>query len=131
MKKIDHIAIAVRSLSEATKTFEALGLKLSTTHEVPAMKVQTRFSKIGDTQIELISPSSKDSVVQKFLEKRGEGLHHICFEVKDIEASLKELEKKGFQLVHKKPQKGSQGRVAFLQPQSTHGVLIELIQKVK
>ena len=60
MKKIDHIAIAVRSLSEATKTFEALGLKLSTTHEVPAMKVQTRFSKIGDTQIELISPSSKD-----------------------------------------------------------------------
>ena len=131
MKKIDHIAIAVRDLKEAAKTFEALGLKLSTSHEVSNMKVDTKFAQIGDTHIELISPTSKDSVVEKFLEKRGEGLHHICFEVENIEMELKVLEKKGFQLVHKEPQKGARGKVAFLHPQSTHGVLIELIQKVK
>ncbi len=129
MKKIDHIAIAVRDLKEASKTFEALGLKLSTSHEVSSMKVQAKFAKIGDTQIELISPTSKDSVVEKFLEKRGEGLHHICFEVENIETTLKELEEKGFQLINKEPQAGAQGRVAFLHPKSTHGVLIELIQR--
>ena len=129
MKKIDHIAIAVRDLQEATKTFEALGLKLSPSYEVSNMKVEARFSKIGDTQIELISPTGKDSVVKKFLEKRGEGLHHICFEVENIETSLKELQKKGFQLVNKESQQGAAGRVAFLHPKSSHGVLIELIQK--
>ena len=129
MKKIDHIAIAVRDLKAASKTFEALGLKLSTSHEVSSMKVQAKFAKIGDTQIELISPTSKDSVVEKFLEKRGEGLHHICFEVENIETTLKELEEKGFQLINKEPQAGAQGRVAFLHPKSTHGVLIELIQR--
>ncbi len=129
MKKLHHIAIAVSDLKKASETFRKLGFKMGSSHPVPGMKVNALFTQVGETQIEFIQPTNPDSTVAKFLERRGEGLHHLCFEVPDIEASLKDYEKKGFVLINKKPEIGAQGKVAFLHPKSTNGVLIELIEK--
>ncbi|MBI2608478.1 MAG: methylmalonyl-CoA epimerase [Deltaproteobacteria bacterium] len=129
MKKVDHIAIAVSDLEKAKKTFKKLGFSFEETHEVSAMKVETAFAKIGESHIELITPTSKDSTVKKFLQKKGEGIHHICFEVTNIEASIQKMKEKGFQPIYDKPQKGAQGLVTFLHPKETHGVLVELIQR--
>jgi methylmalonyl-CoA epimerase len=138
IKKIDHIAIVVRSIEEALQTYEgALGLELTDVKEVPEQAVRIAFLPVGESEIELVEPLtantstklSTGSGVARFLEKRGEGLHHICFEVDDIEAVLQDLAAKGIQLIDEQPRQGAHGRVAFLHPESAHGVLIELIEK--
>ena len=130
MKKIDHIAIAVHSIEEALQAYEgALGLELADVGEVSEQAVRVAFLPMGESELELVEPLTSDSGVAKFLEKRGEGIHHICFEVGDIEAALQNLAAKGARLIDKQPRQGAHGRVAFLHPKSTHGVLIELIEK--
>ena len=130
LKKIDHIAIVVRSIEEALKVYrDALGLPLAHVQEVPEQKVKIAFLPIGDCEIELVEPTAADSGVARFLEKRGEGLHHVCFEVEDIEAALRDLAAKGLRLIDRQPRQGAIGRVAFLHPKSAHGVLIELVEK--
>ena len=146
IKKIDHLAIVVRSIEEALQTYEvALGLELTDVKEVPEQAVKVAFLPVGESEIELVEPLATDilrpssvqastklstgSGVARFLEKRGEGLHHVCFEVDDIEAALQDLAAKGIRLIDEQPRQGAHGRVAFLHPKSTHGVLIELIEK--
>ena len=130
IKKIDHIAIIVRNIEEALQVYEgALGLELTEITEVPEQAVRVAFLPVGESEIELVEPLSTSSGVAKFLEKRGEGLHHICLEVEDIEAALRDLAATGVRLIDEQPRQGAHGRVAFLHPKSTHGVLIELIEK--
>jgi methylmalonyl-CoA epimerase len=138
IKKIDHIAIVVHSIEEALQVYEgALGLELAEVEEVPEQAVRVAFLPIGESEIELVEPLTTDtsaklstsSGVAKFLEKRGEGVHHICLEVDDIEAALHDLAAKGMRLIDEQPRQGAHGRVAFLHPKSAHGVLIELIEK--
>ena len=130
IKKIDHIAIVVRSIEEALPTYEgALGLELTEVEEMPEQAVKIAFLPVGESEIELVEPLTTDSGVARFLEKRGEGLHHICLEVEDIEAALQDLAAKGVRLIDEQPRQGAHGRVAFLHPKSAHGVLIELIEK--
>jgi methylmalonyl-CoA epimerase len=129
--KIDHIAIAVQNLDEAIKVYRgALGLELAGEEEVPEQGVRVAFLPIGDTRLELLEPLSSESPVAKFLEKRGEGIHHICLEVEDLEKALAELASKGVKLIDEKPRLGAHGRkMAFVHPKSLHGVLLELYQK--
>jgi methylmalonyl-CoA epimerase len=130
IKKIDHIAIVVRSIEEALRTYEgALGLELTDVEEVPEQAVKVAFLPVGDSKIELVEPTTTDSGIAKFLESKGEGMHHICLEVEDIEAVLQDLAAKGIQLIDEQPRQGAHGRIAFLHPKSAHGVLIELIEK--
>jgi methylmalonyl-CoA epimerase len=138
IKKIDHIGVAVHSIEEALRTYEgALGLELANVEEVPEQAVKVAFLPVGDSEIELVEPTTTDtstklstsSGIAKFLEKRGEGLHHVCLEVEDIEAALQDLAAKGIRLIDEQPRRGAHGRVAFLHPKSAHGVLIELIEK--
>jgi methylmalonyl-CoA epimerase len=107
-----------------------LGLERGKRYDVPEMKVSVLFRPVGDTNLEFLEPRSEDSAVAKFLERRGEGIHHICFEVDDIEESMREMERQGATLIDKKPRPGAGGHlVAFVHPKSTHGALIELKQK--
>jgi len=130
LKKVDHIGIVVRDIEEALKVFrDALGLPLAHVQEVPEQAVKVAFLPVGDCEIELVEPTTADSGVARFLERRGEGLHHLCFEVDDIEAALRELAAKGFRLMDKQPRQGAMGRVTFLHPKNAHGVLIELVEK--
>jgi len=130
IKRVDHIGIVVRSIEEALKVYRyALGLPLARVQEVPEQAVKIAFLPVGDGEIELVEPTTADSGVARFLEKRGEGLHHICFEVEDIEAALRDLAAKGLRLIDKEPRQETLGRVAFLHPKSAHGVLIELMEK--
>jgi len=130
IKKIDHIAIVVRSIEEAQQVYEgALGLELTDVKEMPEQAVRIAFLPVGESEVELVEPLTAESGVAKFLEKRGEGLHHICFEVDDIEAALRDLAAKGIRLIDQQPRRGAHGRVAFLHPKSAHGVLIELVEK--
>ncbi|OGQ18354.1 MAG: methylmalonyl-CoA epimerase [Deltaproteobacteria bacterium RIFCSPHIGHO2_02_FULL_40_11] len=129
-KKIDHIGIAVHNLKKACETYKALGLKVSKIEAVSDMNVNVAFLPVGDTRFELLEPLHKDSVISKFLEKKGEGVHHICLEVEDIEAASKELMQSGFQVLYPKAKKGAEGAwVNFLHPKSTHGILIEICCK--
>lgn len=128
---LDHIGIAVRSI-EGAKIYRALGLDVDHTETVDTQKVRTAFLSVGDSNIELLEPVSADSPVAKFIEKRGEGIHHICFRVDDIEAHLDRLKKEGYRLINEAPVPGAHGcRVAFLHPAAGNGVLIELSQKTK
>jgi lactoylglutathione lyase/methylmalonyl-CoA/ethylmalonyl-CoA epimerase len=130
IKKIDHIAIVVRSIEEALQVYEgAMGIELTEVEEVPEQAVRVAFLPVGESKLELVEPLTMDSGVAKFLEKRGEGMHHICLEVEDIEAALQDLAAKGVRLIDEQPRQGAHGRVAFLHPKSAHGVLIELIEK--
>ncbi len=127
--KLDHIGVAVVSIDDALAIYRALGLQEAHREEVPTQKVVTAFLPVGESRIELIEPASEDSPVAKFLGKRGQGVHHICFAVRDIEAALKELESRGFRLLNSRPVPGADGkRVAFLHPDSGNGVLIELAE---
>ncbi len=127
--KIDHIGVAVVSIDDALPIYRALGLQEARREEVPTQKVVTAFLPVGESRIELLEPTSEDSPVAKFLKKRGQGIHHICFAVEDIEAAIKDLELKGFRLLHSRPVPGANGKqVAFLHPDSGHGVLIELAE---
>lgn len=131
LKKVDHVAILVRDIEEALKVYrDALGLPLARIQEVPEQQVKVASLPVGDCKIELIEPTTADSGVARFLEKRGEGLHHICFEVDDIEAALRDLAAKDLRPIDEKPRRGAMGRMAFVHPKSAHGVLIELVEKV-
>lgn len=127
IQKIDHIGIAVRSLTEAVKFYEtALGLKCERHEEIPSQKVRTAFFRVGETYLELIEPTAPDGPIAKFLEKKGEGIHHIALCTDDIEGQLQKAAEFGCELVHSVPVTGAGGkRVAFLHPKSTHGVLTE------
>lgn len=125
---LDHIGIAVRSL-EAAKIYEDLGLAVDHVETVATQGVRTAFLPVGDSRLELLEPTGPDSPVAKFIEKRGEGIHHICFRVANIEAELEKLKAKGYRLVDETPVPGAHGcRVAFLHPSAGNGVLIELSQ---
>lgn len=132
MKKIEHIGIAVKDLDRSNSLFESLfGKAPYKIEEVPTEGVITSFFKSGPNKIELVAASDPDSPIARFIEKRGEGVHHIAFLVKDIHAEMKRLESEGFILVNDKPKKGADNKwVVFLHPKSTNGVLIELCQEI-
>ena len=126
---LDHIGIAVRSL-EAAKIYADLGLKIDHVENVETQGVKTAFLSVGDSNLELLEPLSPQSAVAKFIEKRGEGIHHICFRVTNIEEHLDRLKKQGYRLINEAPVPGAHGcRVAFLHPAAGNGVLIELSEK--
>jgi len=128
---VDHIAIVVRDIQEALKVYrDALGLEVSEIKEVPDQGVQVAFLPMGETRLELVQPTSEESGVARFLEKRGEGIHHICLKVRDIEAALKQLSKAGLKLIDEKPRIGIHGqKLAFVHPKSLCGVLLELYEE--
>lgn len=127
--KIDHIGIVVRDIQTALKVYEtALGLPLKEILHVPDQEVKVAFLPIGESNLELVQPTAENTGVAKFLDKRGEGIHHISIEVADIESSLAQLKAQGVQLIDEVPRQGAHGRVAFIHPKGTHGVLIELIE---
>ncbi|MCD4679288.1 MAG: methylmalonyl-CoA epimerase [Bacteroidales bacterium] len=127
---IEHIGIAVRSLDESIPYYEkVLGLKCYAIEEVGDQKVKTAFFMVGQTKIELLETTDDEGPIGKFLDKKGEGIHHIAFAVKDIEDALKETESKGIRLIDKTPRKGAEKLdIAFLHPKSTYGVLTELCE---
>jgi methylmalonyl-CoA epimerase len=131
--KIDHLGIATKGIDEALKFWEnALGLEKTHTETVEEQKVRVAMLPLGETRIELLEPTSEDSPISKFLEKRGGGIHHIAVEVEDIEASLAKLKADGMRLIDEKPKIGAEGcLIAFVHPASTSGVLLELVQKIK
>ena len=131
LKNIDHIGIAVANLQESLSFWEtSLGIELHGIEEVAEQNVRTAFLPVGDTEIELLEPTSADSSVARFIEKHGEGLHHIAIRVDDIEAALAEMKAKGIQLIDEKPRNGASGaRIAFVHPKATHGVLLELCER--
>lgn len=127
---LDHIGVAVASLAEALPFYEALGLTVTGTDEVPAQGVKVAFLPVGDGQVELLEPTGPESPIAKHIERRGPGLHHICLRVEDIEASMATLKTQGFRLLSDEPQDGAHGcRICFVHPKSTGGVLLELSQK--
>lgn len=128
---LDHIGIAVESLVEGSKFYQALGFKNLHVEEVPTEKVKVGMYELANkARVELLEPTTPDSAVAKFLAKRGPGIHHICFRVKGIQALLDQLKSAGVQLIHEKPTPGAHGcLVAFIHPKSTGGVLIELSEK--
>lgn len=130
IKRIDHIGIVVSNIDEALRVYQqALGLDVAEIQERPDLAATIAFLPLGESEIELVQPVSSDSDAAKFLQKRGEGIHHICLEVDDIEESLADLGAKGLELIDEVPRIGPKGeRFAFIHPKSAHGVLIELYQ---
>jgi methylmalonyl-CoA/ethylmalonyl-CoA epimerase len=130
IKKIDHIAIVVESLDRALAVYrDALGMSVTDVRDMPEQDVKMAFLPTGDSEIELLEPLSAESGIGRYLAKRGEGLHHICLEVDDIEATLADLKAKGSQLIDETPKQGAYGRIAFIHPKGAHGVLIELVER--
>lgn len=133
MKKIEHLGIAVKSLNLAVPIYEKL-LKTPCykTERVENEKVNTAFFQTGESKIELLESSDPEGVIAKFIEKKGEGLHHVAFEVDDIVSEMKRLEQEGFLLLNPEPKKGADNKlVCFLHPKSTGGVLVELCQEIR
>ena len=130
MKNIEHIGIAVRNLEESVKYYETvLGLNCYATEEVVDQKVKTAFFMVGQTKIELLESTDPEGPIGKFIEKKGEGIHHLAFATKNLESALTEVEAKGVQLIDKTPRKGAEGlHIGFLHPKSTQGVLTELCE---
>jgi methylmalonyl-CoA epimerase len=131
IEKLDHIGVAVKDLDQAMKLYkDVFGIEPSLVYESSYTKAKIAFFPIGDMRVELIQPVSPESTMGKFLEKRGEGIHHIAYKVRDVDALLSHVEAKGVQLIDKKSRKVRENeRVGFLNPKSTNGVLIELIQE--
>ncbi|HOE91456.1 MAG TPA: methylmalonyl-CoA epimerase [Candidatus Cloacimonadota bacterium] len=130
VKKISHIGIAVKDLNEAIKFYESLGLKLEAIEEVPSQKVRVAFLPIGEVRIELLEATDEDSPIAKFIEKKGEGVQHIAFQVDDLPEKLQKVEESDIRLIDKEPRPGAHGAdIAFLHPKSTHGTLIEFCQE--
>lgn len=129
-KYIEHIGIAVRNLETAIPYYEnILGLKCYAVEEVAEQKVKTAFFKLGDTKIELLESTDPEGPIGKFIEKKGEGVHHLAFAVDGLESALAEVESKGITLIDKSPRKGAEGlHIAFLHPKSTMGVLTEFCE---
>ena len=132
LKKIEHIGIAVKDLEQSNELYaKLLGVKHYKTEFVNSESVKTSFFKIGESKIELLQATDPESPIAKFIEKRGEGLHHLAFDVDNIEVEIKRLIKEGFELIHKSPKAGADNkRIAFLHPKSSGGVLVELCQDI-
>jgi len=132
MNKIEHIGIAVKNLKESNKLFSKLfGTPHYKIESVESEGVNTSFFKMGNNKIELLEATNNESPIAKFIERKGEGIHHIAFDVDDIKSELVRLEKEGFIILNKEPKKGADNKlVAFLHPKSTNGVLIELCQEM-
>ncbi len=131
LRDIDHIAVAVQSMDEALATFSRLyGIEPERSEEVPSDKIKEAMLPIGGTYIQLLEPTDPESTVAKFLEKRGPGLHHIAIAVDDLESTLAHLKSEGAELLDETPRIGGGGhRVAFVHPKTTHGILIELVER--
>ncbi len=131
INKIEHIGIAVKNIEKALKYYEGvLGLKCYAIEEVKDQKVRTAFLQVGETKIELLEATDNESSISKFIEKRGEGIHHIAYAVNNIKKSLLEAEEKNIKLIDKQARNGAeQLQIAFLHPKSTGGVLTELCEK--
>jgi methylmalonyl-CoA epimerase len=129
--KIDHLGIAVCSISDSLKFYrEVLGVELKATERVKDQGVTVAMLRVGESRIELLEPFSSDTPVGRFIAKRGEGLHHICYEVEDLESKLEEMKSSGVRVLDGYPRRGAEGKlVAFLHPASANGVLVELVQK--
>jgi methylmalonyl-CoA/ethylmalonyl-CoA epimerase len=129
--RLDHIGIAVRSI-EATSIYKALGLEIEHVETVESQGVRTAFLPAGDSNLELLEPTGPDSPVARYIEKRGEGVHHLCFRVDDLDLHLERLAAAGYRLINESPVPGAHGcRVAFLHPSAGNGVLIELSERGK
>ena len=132
-RRIDHVAIIVRNIEQALVFYrDTLGITPSEIKEVPTEQVRIAFLPMGGpngSEIELIEPTTPNSSLTRFLEKRGEGLHHICLEVADIDAALAEMQEKGVPVLDKQPRIAASGRAIFLHPKGTNGVLLELLEK--
>lgn len=133
MLKIEHLGIAVKQLQQSVPLFEQLlNTPCYKTEEVGSEGVNTAFFQLGESKIELLEATKPDSAIAKFIEKKGEGIHHIAFEVENIEAEMKRLAALGFQLLNEIPKKGADNKlICFLHPKSTNGVLIELCQEIR
>jgi methylmalonyl-CoA epimerase len=133
-KRIDHVAIIVSNIEQSLAFYrDTLGITPSEIKEVPTEKVRIAFLPMGGpagSEIELIEPTTTDSSLSKFLEKRGEGLHHICLEVDDIDAALAQMQEKGAPVLDKQPRIAAEGRAIFIHPKATNGVLLELVERV-
>ena len=133
MLKIEHLGIAVKNIADSDLLFtKLLGKKPYKTEEVESEGVKTSFFQLGETKIELLEATKEDSAIAKFIEKKGEGIHHIAYEVADIHAEMQRLKDEGFQLIHETPKKGADNKlICFLHPKTTNGVLVELCQEIK
>ncbi len=132
-KRIDHVAIIVRNIDQALAFYrDILGIAPREIRDVPTEQVRIAFLPLGGpdgSEIELIEPTTSDSSLVKFLEKRGEGLHHICLEVDDIDTSLQEMQERGAPVLDQRPRIAAEGRAIFVHPKGTNGVLLELLEK--
>ncbi len=127
--KINHVAIVVQNIDAALSFWEqTFGLELDHVEEVPSQKSKVAFLPLGESEIELVQPTTSDSGLANFLEKRGEGMHHICIEVEDIDAALVELKSKGVRLINEVPEELPGRKMAFIHPKAANGVLVELYQ---
>ena len=133
MQNIEHIGIAVKELSVSIPLFEKLlNSKCYKTETVETEKVSTAFFKTGETKIELLESTDKDGIISRFIGKKGEGVHHVAFEVNDIKAEMERLKTEGFILLNEIPKRGADNKlVCFLQPKTTNGILIEICQTIK
>lgn len=133
LQQIDHLGIAVRSIESALPYYEnALGLKCERIEEVPSQKVRTAFFDVGGVHLELLEPTSPESTIAKFLEDRGEGIHHIAFRTESVKGQLAKAKEAGVRVIHEEPFEGAHGKlVAFLHPKSTMGVLTEFCQETQ
>ncbi|MDH7446185.1 methylmalonyl-CoA epimerase [Aquimarina sp. 2201CG14-23] len=132
INKIEHIGIAVKDIDQANTLYEKLlGVPPYKQEEVESESVITSFFRVGENKIELVASTKEDGPIGKFITKKGEGIHHIAFDVDDIEKELERLENEGFQLINKTPKKGADNKlVAFVHPKTTNGVLVELCQEI-
>ena len=128
LKGISHTGIAVKNLDESVKAYEALGAVIGEIHDAPESGMRAAMIDAGGSTLELIEPTGEGTIA-KFIETRGEGIHHLCIEVDDIVKTLADLEAKGMRLIDKVPRQGIEGKVAFIHPKSMNGVLIELLEK--
>ncbi|MBK9285827.1 MAG: methylmalonyl-CoA epimerase [Sphingobacteriaceae bacterium] len=131
MKKIEHLGFAVKNIQSSNELFKKLfGKSHYKSETVESEGVMTSFFQIGDSKIELLEASNSESAIAKFIEKKGEGMHHIAFEVDNIEEEMTRLKEEGFELIHQSPKDGADNkRICFLHPKSTNGILIELCQE--
>lgn len=128
--RIDHVGIVVNNIDESLKTYrDQMGFTLLERTEIPEQKVEAAFLDAGNGTLELIAPTDAESGTARFLASRGEGTHHVCFQVDDIVAALDELRRQGVRLIDETPRRGVHGLVAFVHPKATHGMMIELLQK--
>jgi methylmalonyl-CoA/ethylmalonyl-CoA epimerase len=132
LKKINHVAIVVADIDESLKFWrDALGIELSHIEDVPSQKAQVAFLPLGDSEVELVKPTTDDSGAAKFLAERGGGMHHLCFETDDVAAMLANLKAKGVRLINEEPIVLPGRKMAFVHPKSTGGVLVELYELTK